>query len=78
MTLPLSTLVLLTLLGAPERGPMARTSTSVGTADPGAEDEEHRPVEVPEPGTNERLIADIRATTGEITLPAVTCVRIKS
>ena len=48
---------------------MARTSTSVGTADPGAEDEEHRPVEVPEPGTNERLIADIRATTGEITLP---------
>lgn len=70
MTLPLLSLVFLTLAGAPERGALStRSSTTVGTADPAAEDDEHRPVEVPEPGTNERLIADIRATTGEVTLP---------
>lgn len=39
------------------------------TDDPEAEDREHRPVEVTEPGTNERLVADIAAAHGEVTLP---------
>lgn len=51
----------------------ARTaSTAIDPfGDPTAEDEEHRPVNVPEQGTNERLIEDIAAATGEVTLPEV-------
>ncbi|MFO0725047.1 MAG: hypothetical protein U1E65_14805 [Myxococcota bacterium] len=72
MSLALAALLMHAAWAAPERGAIStRTSTSIGTADPAAEDEEHRPVEPVEPGTNERLIADIRATTGEVTLPEI-------